>query len=273
MNTLKEHSYEELRSVIVDILLKRETVKYPADQYRNLTTGIAEVFNRRENPGRPFNPLFPEPRLHPNDVELTRDVFWDLFRQGVIILGVNDSNEGWPFFRLSHFGQKMLKEQNFFRFHDTSSYILLVRTQAPGISDEAVSYLDEAIATFYADCLLACCVMIGGAAEAEFLRLIDVAKSSKTYGSFFANIPDQDFIRKKITKFREALDKIAKKLPHEAVEDYETNFLAIQSILRIARNEAGHPTTAKLDRNNVYVYLNLFIPFARQLMRLKDALK
>lgn len=63
-----------------------------------------------------------------------------------------------------------------------------------------------------------------------------------------------------------------KTLPKEATEDLETNFLMIQSVLRIARNDAGHPTASKLQREQAYVNLQLFIPFARQLMRLRLAL-
>jgi hypothetical protein len=46
----------------------------------------------------------------------------------------------------------------------------------------------------------------------------------------------------------------------------------IQSVLRIARNDAGHPTSANPQREQVYVYMQLFVPFARQLMRLRKAL-
>jgi hypothetical protein len=46
----------------------------------------------------------------------------------------------------------------------------------------------------------------------------------------------------------------------------------IQSVLRIARNEAGHPTAATPQREQVYVYLQIFVPFARQLMRLRMVL-
>jgi hypothetical protein len=56
------------------------------------------------------------------------------------------------------------------------------------------------------------------------------------------------------------------------VEDLETNFQPIQSVLRIARNEAGHPSTANPQRENVYVNLQLFVPFASQMMRLRQAL-
>jgi hypothetical protein len=139
-------------------------------------------------------------------------------------------------------------------------------------SPEALAYLDEAVAAFYADCLLASCVMVGVAAEAEFLRLIDVAAASAAHGSLFAPVQKQRFIRQKITRFQESITPIRKTLPQEAIEDLETNFSMIQSVLRIARNDAGHPTAAKLQREQVYVNLQLFIPFARQLMRLRAAL-
>ena len=101
-----------------------------------------------------------------------RDVFWDLFRQGFITLGKDDPNNMWPWFRLSHFGQKTLQIQSPYRFHDTTSFIAMTKREVPDISPEATAYLEEAVAAFYAGCLLASCVMLGVAAEAEFLRLI-----------------------------------------------------------------------------------------------------
>jgi hypothetical protein len=92
--------------------------------------------------------------------------------------------------------------------------------------------------------------MVGGAAEAEFLRLVDVAANSPTFGPTFVPVVQPIFIRQKITKFQECLKPLlnAKRLPREAVEDLETNFNMIQSVLRIARNDAGHPTSAQLQR-------------------------
>ena len=273
MNQQGSHSYEELRAVVIDILLGRERLGHEANQFRNLTAGVAEVLARRAGILKQ-NRGYLEPHLDTNDAELVRDIFWDLFRQGFITLGVNDSNDAWPFFRLSHIGGQTLGTQSPFRFHDTSSFLNIVKKEVPDISAEALVYLDEAVAAYFADCLLACCVMIGVAAEAEFLRLVDVAASSKAFGPVFAPAVQPVFIRRKITKFQECLKPLidAKKLPREAIEDVDTNFTMIQSVLRIARNDAGHPTAMQLQREQVYVYLQLFVPFARQIMRLRTAL-
>jgi hypothetical protein len=61
-------------------------------------------------------------------------------------------------------------------------------------------------------------------------------------------------------------------LPKEATEDLDTNCAMIQSVLHVARNDAGHPTAASPDREQVYVFLQLYLPFARQLMRLRKVL-
>jgi hypothetical protein len=74
--------------------------------------------------------------------------------------------------------------------------------------------------------------------------------------------------------FQECLKPLldARRLPREAIEDLETNLTMIQSVLWIARNDAGHPTAMQLQREQVYVYLQLFVPFARQVMKLRNAL-
>ncbi len=263
----KQHTYEEIRAVIIDILLESEKVAYSPEQWASLISGVAEVFGRRER-----SASAERTRLHPFDAELVRDAFWDLFRQGFITLGLNDSNPEWPWFRLSHFGKNALQSQNPYRFHDQSSFLAIVQKEIPDISSVAITYLAEAVSAFYADCLLASTVMLGVAAEAEFLRLIDVASNGVTHGAKFIPVFKGRSIREKITKFQSALAPIIPTLSHRDVEDLDTNLAAIQSVLRIARNDAGHPTPGAPQREQVYVLMQLFVPFARQLMRLRYAL-
>jgi hypothetical protein len=172
---------------VVDILLRRVKVHYEPTQYVDLVSGVGEVFAARRNQPLQRSVLAGQPLL-PGDAEITCDVFWDLFRQGFITLGLNDSNSSRPFFQLSYFGEKTLGTQSPYRFHDTGSFLALVRKEIPDISSEAIVYLDEAVAAFYAGCLLACCVMLGVAAEAEFLRLAEVAANSSAHGMKFVTV-------------------------------------------------------------------------------------
>jgi hypothetical protein len=264
------HSYEEIRGIAVDVLLQRQS-----GQFNDFLEDIGRTLLMKHGawPPRETGIAYRgvSALLHPDDTPLVQEVFWDLFRQGAITLGRDANQPGWPGYRLSRFGRQIAQHAPF-RFHDTKAYVEMVRTYVPDVLPDAVVYLEEAIAAFYAGCLLASCVMLGVAAEAEFLRLVDVASASATYGTTFAAVSKPVFVGQKITKFLGILKPLVSTLPRDATEDLETNFLMIQSVLRIARNQAGHPTAGAPQREQVYVNLQLFAPFARQLMRLRFAL-
>ena len=268
---LPQHSYEEIREVVIEVMLASSS--NGVNQFQGLLEHTGRAFARMHKaPPLPTGMAYPgaDSQLHPQDSDLVLEVVWDLFRQGIITLGLNTSNPGWPWLRLSRFGKQALKGQGPLRFHDTSGFLKILHDEVPDISPEADLYLEEAVAAFYADCLLSSCVMLGVAAEAEFLRLVDVVAGSTTHGARFAPVKKLTFIKQKITKFQELLKPIIGTLSREFTEDLDTNLNAIQSVIRIARNDAGHPSGAKPpSREQVYVSLQLFVPFARQLMRLR----
>ena len=262
-------TYEEIRQIVIDLLIGRFNEYNQPTQYRELVNSVDQVLAKRR--GEVIRGGIH--RRFSQSAELVRDVFWDLFRQGFITLGLNDSNENWPFFRLSHFGQKLLVSQSPLRFHDSSNYLDLVRQNVPDISPVAISYLQEASDAFYAGCLLAATVMLGVAAEAEFIRLLDIAVALPVNGPLFSRAKKEIQISGKITKFLSSFEAIKTQLDRKIVEDMTHYFSSVQSILRIARNETGHPTNADTpSRELVYVYLQIFIPFARQCMRIRTAL-
>lgn len=274
MWNLPQHSYEEIREVVIDVMSASSS--NGVNQFQSLLEHVGRTFGKKHN-ASPLSTGMAYPgagsQLHPQDSDLVLEVVWDLFRQGIITLGLNTSNPGWPWIRLSRFGRKTIQNQPY-RFHDTASFLILIRNEVPDISSEAIAYLDEAVAAFYAGCLLASCVMLGVAAEAEFLRLLDVAVNSQSYADSFKAVTKENFVRSKITKFQAALKPLLPTfMPKKHFEDLETNLSLIQSVLRVARNDAGHPTGIAIpEREQVYVFLQLFVPFARQLMRLREAL-
>jgi len=98
MSVNQNHSYEQIHQAVVNIILGRETTRFPVNQFEHLKIGVHEVLRRREGGIATAT----EGRLSIHDQELVRDVFWDLFRQGAITIGLDPGNEEWPFFRLSY---------------------------------------------------------------------------------------------------------------------------------------------------------------------------
>ena len=127
----KQHSYEELRALVIDELLAR-TCRSFDDLQEKVSQAILKRSNQWPRPPRETGIAYQGAvvYLHPDDSSTILEVFWDLFRQGVITLGMDARNPGWPWFRLSWFGEN-IKSQSEFRFHDTSSYIAMIKTYDP----------------------------------------------------------------------------------------------------------------------------------------------
>jgi hypothetical protein len=268
-----DHSYEEIRNVVIDIVVGREKVAYSPDQYSHLLSGIAEVFQRREGTTSTPSLFHNEPRFSENDAELVREVFWDLFRQGIITLGLNDSNRQFPFFKVSSFGKKVLDNQNPYFFHDLESYTKLIRSNVPTINGITLLYLQEAMQSFKSGCMLAATVMLGVASEHSFLLLVEAAESSPKYRSHFSNVAKERTILKKFRKFRAAFEQnILADLPGDIKENLEIEFDGILSVIRTFRNDSGHPSGKILEREQTYVLLQMFVPYCKKLYQLKDFL-
>jgi hypothetical protein len=232
-----QHSYEELRDVVVDVLHQRLSGN---NQYNTLVEYAARFINEREASNV---------NLGTGNRDKILEIFWDLFRQGVITLGLNDANPQWPWFRLSRFGESEGARQPF-RFHDIGSYVSMIKDTVPDLLPAAEMYLEEAVAAFYSGCFLAATVMLGVAAEAEFLRMIEVANKNANIGKSFDQAAKEKFIRAKIEAFRKGLAPHLKTLPGAVTEDLDINLNAVQSIIRIARNEAGHPSGVQPPSRN-----------------------
>lgn len=261
------HSHEEIRSVALHILSGREKVQYEPSQYEHLRLGIGEVFARREGriqPGHYGTTYSPDRQ----DSEIFLEVFWDLFRQGIITLGMNDSNREFPFFRVSQLGRQIAESQSVYFFHDVSSYERAIRAEVPNLNQITLLYLKEAMQAFRTGCILSCTVMLGVATEHTFLLLLEVIESNTNYKATYKTVFEQKTILQKLNKFKNILEQNLKSLPDDIKEDFDTHFAGILSVIRTFRNQSGHPTGKIIDREQAFVLLQLFIPYSKKLYQL-----
>ena len=266
-------SYEELRSAAVEVLLGRGQFPFgKPNQWAGLRDAVAVALAGPPPGSVSYGLGYAAGRLSQEESELLREAFWELFRQGYITLGINDNNAGWPFYTLSRFGQKMLVDGHPYRFTNTASYLEMVRRYAPDLDDITIAYLDEAVQAFYAGCILASNVMLGVATENRFNILAESVAAAPAHSQSFEPVLKEKLALRRIVAFHKRLALIGSTLPPEVREDLDTQFTAIQSVIRASRNEAGHPTGKPPDREATYVYLHLFAPFGRKLYQLQTHL-
>jgi hypothetical protein len=266
-----DHSFEEIRSVALDLLAGRERGAHDLTQYQNLLVGVAQVLDRRAggHGGRDYQGggTF-GPSISSNDRELFLEVFWGLFREGVITPGVNDSNREFPFFRITQFGSRMIAHEHAYFFHDVSSYERLIRSEVPAIDETTLVYLKEAMQAFRSGCILSATVMLGVATEHTFLLLVEKIDQSAAHAAIFVNVASERTILQKVNKFKNILDQQSRHLPSDLREDIDTQFAGILSIIRTFRNQSGHPTGKIIDREQAYVLLQLFVPYCKKMYQL-----
>ena len=257
------HSYEELRAAALDILTGRERVAYDPSQYEHLSLGLGEVLARREGRIQPghFGGTFP---LDAQDKEALLELFWDLFRQGIITLGMNDNNREFPFFRLTQSGRRSAAGGNAYFFHDVTSYEAAIRREVPEVDDATLMYLKEAMQAFRSGCLLSATVMLGVAAEHTFMLLLERIDANPAHRATFANVFGERTLLQKFNKFRNLLEPLVRTLPGEVREDLDTHLSGILSVLRTFRNNAGHPTGLIPEREQTFVLLQLVIPYLKK---------
>ena len=264
-----DHSYEEIRNASLDILSGREQCDFQPTQYEHLQIGVAEVLARTESPNQKFD-RHERFVLSAAEKELFLEVFWDLFRQGIITLGLNDTNRQFPFCRISHFGKKLLQHQDAYFFHDVSGYTDLIRKNVPKIDAVTLLYLQEAMQAFRSGCILSATVMLGVATEPTFLLLLEKMERNPECKGRFTTVKKQKTILQKVNKFKNVLDQQSKSLPLGIREDIDTHFAGILSIIRTFRNESGHPTGKIIDREQAYVLLQLFVPYCKKMYQLME---
>jgi hypothetical protein len=100
------------------------------------------------------------------------EVFWQLLIEGIVAPGMNSSNQNLPWFHLTEYGKKVLKDEAGHP-HDEAGYLARVRTRVPQPDQTVLAYLSEALTAFRRGTPVASTVMLGIAAERVFLMVCD----------------------------------------------------------------------------------------------------
>ena len=271
------YSYEELRNLTVNILSKETFYGEHVNQLSKLFRVIDQHLldeKRRQNPDVSI-PNGPSGRnvIDNDDSEAITEIFWDLFRQGIITPGINASENGFPWFRVSTFGKKLLKNDDTYFFHDVTSFESILKKEIPKIDDVTMLYLKESMQAYRVGCYLSSTVMLGVATENTFNLLVDTVEQNPVHAVAYKNVFKERMLLSKIKKYKAVLNNDLASLPSTIKEDLETHFDGILSIIRNSRNEAGHPTGKIPSREQCYVLLNLFVPHGKKMYQLTEHFK
>jgi len=215
---------------------------------------------------------FDPSRLRSRFVVLANEVMWQLIMQGVITVGLNDHCPNLPWFRITDYGQKVLKSERFGP-HDPTGYMDELRSIGGSLDmTVTIRYTEEALACFAAGCNVASVLLLGVAAESAFNKLCDSIRLNLATAADRAKLKPQLPVRPRhrwlVEKYHNLSSAERRRLP----ESLDITLTSLYELIRRQRNELGHPQEQppQLTREEAFVFFRLLPTFVQDAQAFAD---
>lgn len=223
--------------------------------YERFKSIVANELAARGHPVH--NTLGNDPMLHRDDLRFFREALWELIAQGVMVPGMNADNEHLPWLSVTEYGERVLADVESSP-HDVDAFLQSLADRAP-LDDVDARFLRQALLGFRSGLWDASAVMLGAASEhlveilVERLAEHDEAMAKKLKA--LANKPALVWLK----TADDYLKANRKRLPQVVRENLDTIFTGLAAAIRVARNDAGHPSVGEpVDRDRAYANLELY---------------
>ncbi len=203
------------------------------------------------------------------DQSVLLEVIWSLIVQGILVPGLDDSNQGWPFLRLTQYGERCVAEDRILP-HDPDGYLKEFQSAIPNADPTIVEYLTESLQCYIHGLYRAGAVMLGGASEKAVLLLVEAYSNSignlTTKQRFESDSQKAQSIFRKYELFDKQFAAIKPRMPKVLTESIDSLLRGVFDLIRNSRNDAGHPASGALvDRDVLYSHLRLFVPYCQRI--------
>jgi len=223
---------------------------HPQTQDLNLQMAVAEEAARRG--------LLPAgSRALPHSEWSTyRDILWELMVSGVVALGADSSNRDWPWLGVTGYGQQVLASEGPVP-HDPDGFLASVASKHPLDAIEK-RFLGQAVNAFRLDLPDASLVMLGVCSEHLLFKLADAVVAKDPSRKSKVDREARSALRLRDYLFR-LLESDPALVPPGLGEQLSTTGDTVGELLRIARNESGHPVLARhVDRGDCFMFLVIY---------------
>jgi hypothetical protein len=197
---------------------------------------------------------------------------WQMLSDGLVWINYQQSApENWQW-KLTERGIRAAKDKDYDP-DDPESFLLRLRQRIQDLDDLVIRYTSEAVHSYHSACYLACAVMVGVASERAFQLLGEAfvswppAGGAEAFQRIFES-PRQNYVAK-FREFRKALEPQRANLPADLRDNLALTLDSVLDLLRVMRNEAGHPTGREIDRDEAYVDLQMLARYLQTLYRLR----
>ena len=118
--------YETIRKLVLDVLKEGNFSQY-GDIKNQVANKLVEYGYSTESNSfsLSYSPNYRE--LSNQDSDKVNQVVWDLIIDRVLTIGLNKSNENWPFLRLTDYGKNIINETDNVIVYDIDGMLQLIK--------------------------------------------------------------------------------------------------------------------------------------------------
>jgi hypothetical protein len=259
---------EQLQSTILKLLARPQVDHRLGKGQHYFTEAVLNHFGpvTRDRPGGP-----------PASANVNRsdvlEILWSLVGQGLVYVDISQAApENWAWV-LTGAGRAAAADEDA-NPNDPAGFLQRLKDRVPDASPTVQQYAREAVASFGSRCYLASATMLGVASEAAFLEVaaalaewLPAGKGRDKLREVLADV--RSAYVWKFTAFRNNLESRAELLPEDLRDGLTLRLNGVLELLRVYRNDAGHPTGKVISREDQFTHLALFIRYLEQLYALK----
>lgn len=188
------------------------------------------------------------------------DIVWELVSAHALAPGANAYQPELPWFHVTEHGRRCLEHDAYLPY-DPDGYLDKLSQRVPQLDDTVRLYVAESLQAYLNNLPLSSAVMLGAASEQVFLLVsaglsdaLPTADARNKYQQATAGKPT----KRHFDEFMKRLATMRADLPRELDERLDEDWNGISSLIRNARNDAGHPARPNVDMDGAMAGLLLF---------------
>lgn len=208
-----------------------------------------------------------------SDIDSVLSHLWQMVAQGMLVPR-SFGDEHNQIFYPTEFGKALL-EGVAESPADLVGFMKGIQSTATALEPTTLEFLREAIEDWLHHHLRSAAVMVGLASENEILKIIEQYGNSlekNKQGDYFQRIKGKRNLKEKFDYLYRRLNQDKGSLPSE-IRELDTWLLGIFHLIRLSRNDNGHPIGVTATFEDLHAHLTMFRGYARFLSRLKQHLQ
>ena len=202
------------------------------------------------------------------------ELLWQYINAGIIVkdFKTNLSNEPKEdIFHVTPWGLSVLNDIK----PSPYDYEEFLRDLSPFINEETSFYLVQSLECFNKYLFIPSAIMLGIAAENIILDISDIAEKKLAVKDKYRKLlKDNRFnITGHIIAISDFVLPQKQNMPDDLINNLDKEYNCFFEIIRLSRNEAGHPSEIKINRDEAYANYIVFRRFCKKAYELKKWLK